>query len=480
MDLINETGLDALNFEGMDPVGELFDVVVVKVGYLLGEGGQLITLPDPVPLATEDEAFGELNEASLRWESDLAPYKPFCDVLVNATACAPKGSSRRFPVGLKLIRPERAGESPDLPPPPQGLNPWMPPSDSALAEWRQDCQRIKAQPHPAAVLIDKSLVVTGPRVLRKKWLPVRASWGLFRLGSLGLIRRNPWRLTSPGKVASLPLRYELACGGDCKVLSLDNASKRVKRKDRLPGVDSQMLRQAALSGEPDQPIAHASHPGNHLGAGFATLWYLKASKVKQLPAPQVELPGEPFTVSSFWKQAGGKKVVGMTPVGLGAICRTWTPRMERIGIPDYPETFAEDEFPGLPDDFDYRFWNCAPDDQQVPYPEGGETLELTNLCSPDHPAAVRTGGVTLLRFELPKDRPFLVVKDGAGHLGAKPLNLDTIIVEPEESQVLLTYRAVMPKTADLLWAVLKLQKADEPDQLGAVLAMMQKAEVTNA
>ena len=85
-------------------------------------------------------------------------------------------------------------------------------------------------------------------------------------------------------------------------------------------------------------------------------------------------------------------------------------------------------------------------------------------------------GNTLLRFELPKDHPFLVVKDGAGRFGAKVLNLDTVIIEPEEGQVLLTYRAVMPKSADLLWANLKVQRPGEPDQLGAALALMENVE----
>jgi len=475
MELVNGTGLDALNFEAMDQAGSLFEVVAVKVGYAIGSDGRLTALPDPVPLATEDEAFGELNAASVRWESDLAPFKPLCDVLVNATAHAPQGATRRFEVGLKFTRPERAGV-PDLSPSPQGLNPWMAPSDVAMVEWRKACERVASKPIPAEDVIVKVLTVVGPRHLRKKLLPVRVFWGVIGLATLGLIRRNPWKLTRSGRVESLPVRYELACGGESKVLSMEKFCRRLKQRHWLPGINPHLVRMGVASGEQDQPVAHASHPWNHLGAGFAALWFLKASRIKRLAAPQVERTGAPFTARIFWKQARGKKKAGLPAEGLGSVCRTWHPRLSLVGTPEYPDTFDEEEFPGLPEDFDFRFWNCAPDDQQVPYPEGGETLELYNLCSPNHPASERVAGNTLLRLELPKDRPFLVVKDGAGCFGAKPLNLDTVIVEPEEGRVLLTYRAVMPKTADLLWANLKVQRPSEPDQLGAALALMEKAE----
>jgi hypothetical protein len=97
-----------------------------------------------------------------------------------------------------------------------------------------------------------------------------------------------------------------------------------------------------------------------------------------------------------------------------------------------------------------------------------------NLCAPDHPAARLEGGHTVLRFELPKDRPFLVVKDAQGRFGATALNLDTVIIEPEEGSLLLTYRVAITREAGLQWAVLKIQKPGEPDQLGAMKAWMEQ------
>ena len=34
--------------------------------------------------------------------------------------------------------------------------------------------------------------------------------------------------------------------------------------------------------------------------------------------------------------------------------------------------------PFLPDDFDTRYFQAAADDQQVPYPQGGEPIEIVN------------------------------------------------------------------------------------------------------
>ncbi len=41
------------------------------------------------PLADSDQPFAEGTEEGWRVESDLAPYKPLCDVLLDAQAVAP-------------------------------------------------------------------------------------------------------------------------------------------------------------------------------------------------------------------------------------------------------------------------------------------------------------------------------------------------------------------------------------------------------
>ncbi|WP_338719347.1 DUF2169 domain-containing protein [Herbaspirillum sp. DW155] len=68
-------------------------------------------VPGFEPLCEADEFFGEDLHASVRQESDLClPYKPRCDVIVNATAYPPAALSGktpyRFTVRVVVIRPD--------------------------------------------------------------------------------------------------------------------------------------------------------------------------------------------------------------------------------------------------------------------------------------------------------------------------------------------------------------------------------------
>ena len=48
-------------------------------------------------------------------------------------------------------------------------------------------------------------------------------------------------------------------------------------------------------------------------------------------------------------------------VGLGAVGRWWQPRLALAGT--YDDSWKQTRWPGLPEDFDFGYWNCAPEDQ---------------------------------------------------------------------------------------------------------------------
>lgn len=114
------------------------------------------------------------------------------------------------------------------------------------------------------------------------------------------------------------------------------------------------------------------------------------------------------------------------PAGLGAISRHWSPRLELAGT--YDTAWRENRFPLPPDDFDARFYNAAPPDQQ---PErhlvGGESVSLENL-NPNGS----------LRFALP--RVWLALNAQIGtDVEALRTELHTVLFRPDERRVVMTW-----------------------------------------
>jgi len=143
MEFHNLTPFPALAFEGLDQHGLEFHVVVMRATYDITADLELQPADEQQPLAVCDEYFGEMNTSSVRQESDLAQYKPNCDVIVIGSAYAPGHKPvPRFEAGIRIS---------------------------------------------GSVSLDKRLAVTGPRFWEK--------------------RCSDWTLTEPEAIASLPLRY---------------------------------------------------------------------------------------------------------------------------------------------------------------------------------------------------------------------------------------------------------------------------------
>jgi hypothetical protein len=117
------------------------------------------------------------------------------------------------------------------------------------------------------------------------------------------------------------------------------------------------------------------------------------------------------------------------PAGFGAIGRAWKPRCDFAGT--FDEQWRANRFPILPVDFDDRYNQSAPIDQQIRTICGGEDAILINM-TPEG----------LWKFQIPRlDIPVHLQFEDRQELQI-PL-LDTILIEPEEYKLRMTSRLVI-------------------------------------
>lgn len=121
------------------------------------------------------------------------------------------------------------------------------------------------------------------------------------------------------------------------------------------------------------------------------------------------------------------------PAGFGPRAPTHPDRMKYQ--PHYGHSYREDFFPGYPEGLDWRYFQCAPEDQQAPtYFRGDESFELHH-CHPEQP---------VIQGHLPgyRVRCFLKRKPALDEpiFSELPLNLDTVWFFPEPSMTLLIWR----------------------------------------
>ncbi len=441
MEFRNHTPFPALAFAGIDQLDQEFHVVVLRQTLTWNDQGQLRYLDEQPPLCEQDSHFEDDLSASVRQESDLCHYKPQCDVIVNAFAHTPRGlPMARFQVGLRVTCPD---ESAEPPPPPQGLNPLQAPSEAQRQAWLSECEQARHNRMPGPILIDKQLMVTGPRWFVRRAAPLRWLGGLFKAASFGLIGGNGWHLSAPEPITHTPLRNEMAFGGECRIDVVDESAGRVPKRHRL--TPEQQAAHPDAEAPPEQhALAHEAFAPNPIGRGWTRDWYLKARRIKRLPAPQIEHPRHPIHERHFRLARRGKlseQEGADLLAGLGIRPKTHPERAKLVGTID--QAFIESEA-WLPDDFDFAIWNAAWPDQQTDYLIGNEIIELTNLCAPGTPGAVRDQqGNTRLKLQLPGDLPFVLVRYEQGQIGELSTQLDTLIIDPEQRRLSCVWRATL-------------------------------------
>lgn len=170
----------------------------------------------------------------------------------------------------------------------------------------------------------------------------------------------------------------------------------------------------ASAGDPQNVRTFAPNP---VGRGFAHF----KERVHGRPLPNTEERGRRVE-----DPAGAYR-----PMALGPIGRNWHPRAKLAGT--YDQAWIERRAPFWPDDFDYRYFQSAPEDQQIPFPQGGEEVVLRNLTPGGH-----------LGFVLPELRMpvFFFLHDGSEQR-LTPV-VDTLVIEPELGRFTMTWRTSLP------------------------------------
>ncbi|PZL84860.1 DUF2169 domain-containing protein [Pantoea sp. ARC270] len=100
----NYSAFPALLFESLDQHDHGFNVLVARVSYDLDIiSGRLTLSEDQGELVEQDHYYDEPGTSSVRFESDLAPYKPRLDVVINGSAWAPEDKpARHFTAGARI------------------------------------------------------------------------------------------------------------------------------------------------------------------------------------------------------------------------------------------------------------------------------------------------------------------------------------------------------------------------------------------
>ncbi len=169
----------------------------------------------------------------------------------------------------------------------------------------------------------------------------------------------------------------------------------------------------------EDPGQHAAFMRNPVGCGFHR--HLRDRWLEGAPLPNTEEPGRPVT-----HPHGDYRPMSFGPVGRG-----WEPRHRLAGT--YDQRWLDEVFPFLPKDFDERYYQCAPADQQLPLPLGDQPVTLLNL-TPDGRRSF-----TLPHFEAPVH---VFPKRGPREDLTAPL--DTLVIEPDEERLTMTWRVARP------------------------------------
>lgn len=143
---------------------------------------------------------------------------------------------------------------------------------------------------------------------------------------------------------------------------------------------------------------------------------------KDLILPNVENPND------LIGGAGDKP----KPVSFGPVHRSWKQRMGRMGT--YDKKWLNERFPAWPKDFDWTYFNAAPEDQQLDqFLTGAEEITLENL----HPE------LPTLKTRLPGLRVRCLVREG-DELAVREvqMNLDTLYVDADKRELYLTWRGI--------------------------------------
>ena len=164
---------------------------------------------------------------------------------------------------------------------------------------------------------------------------------------------------------------------------------------------------------------------NPVGRGF--LGKREADELSEVGLPNLE------DVQALIRSPGDAQ----RPMGFGFVAPNWEPRLGYAGT--YDERWQKERAPYLPDDFDPRFFHGAHPDWVFEKPlKGGEEVVMFNL-SPRMQEKLR----------IPTCALDITVKIAGQPQTPRP-SLETVLLEPSEGRLCLTFRAAVPCDKKLL------------------------------
>ena len=170
--------------------------------------------------------------------------------------------------------------------------------------------------------------------------------------------------------------------------------------------------------DPDD-AAPAVYAANPVGLGFGTL--RNQSRLTGSALPNTEMPRE--TVTSPY---GQYRAMAFGPIGRG-----WPERLRFAGT--YDENWQKNVFPFLPVDFDERYYQMAPEDQQMDFPQTGTPVILGNLTPRGRE-----------EFRLPETGLPIRVFRGREVCFDRTVLPDTLIFDSEAREFMLVWRIWVP------------------------------------
>ncbi|MGH8354466.1 MAG: DUF2169 family type VI secretion system accessory protein [Pseudomonas sp.] len=170
----------------------------------------------------------------------------------------------------------------------------------------------------------------------------------------------------------------------------------------------------------DDPELRHCYLDNPVGRG----WFPRAiatADIVGMPLSATEELGQPIDSASG----------DYRPMALGPIGRGWPLRAGFAGT--YDEAWLADCFPFLPADFDTRYYQAAPPDQQTEHLRGGEEVLLLNLTPQER------AGFCVPKLEVPVT---FFLKKG-GHETVQAL-IDTLLIDTDARRIEITWRISRP------------------------------------
>ena len=391
MNFINNTFLEAINFNGYDVHDTEYEVITCCAQYRLEYRQNSNHMLDSFQkiknierfylaeldkskqqlLCLSDEFYGEPLKTDVLKESDLAPNKPKCDLIIQGFAYS------------------------DTPKP----------FFNAAFEF--------------CALDDNAI-----RTLAKKELSIHGArhWALkHNVDSIATKDFNSfYHLTEPSLAQKIDLKYELALGGENKISN-----------------DETILYNEVCYRNP-------------IGKGWFNFDFFEALRKYEQPlplyfhAPQILPNGVVLESPLFSKQTGSLNAIQMAQIaypnaaaGFGIIHRSWSPRSAKTGT--YDAKWLEERHPYYPKDFNDAYWNCAPEDQQFDFPDlmKPHYLIVDNLTPSAGRACIQLPNHNVILFTTLAQIEVPVI-----------MQVDTIIFDNEAMTLKIIWRKAIPKVLE--------------------------------